>query len=216
MEFREFLKNNISIILIYCIFLIGAIGHLIPLLRDMMLSITPFFLLFMGIAVLIPTFLERNAKVILWALVVYILTLTIEIIGVYTGWIFGEYVYGLTLGMKFLSVPLVIGLNWTLVILGAIHMANRLIPNRYAASLLAGLISAAFDLVLEPVAIEYDYWHWEGGSIPIRNYAAWFAIATIFALSFNLTDLKIRNRLPGHYLVAQFFFFLLLRFSLLF
>ena len=40
----------------------------------------------------------------------------IEVIGVKTGFIFGSYYYGAAMGIKILAVPLLIGLNWSILV----------------------------------------------------------------------------------------------------
>jgi putative membrane protein len=68
-----------------------------------------------------------------------------------------------------------------------------------------------FDFVMEPVAIALSYWTWQAASIPWQNYAAWFAIATLSALAFNLFKLRVETRLPLAYVAIQLVFFLVLR-----
>ena len=45
----------------------------------------------------------------------FLLVLPLNITGANTGLIFGNYTYGNILGMKVLGVPLIIGLNWFIV-----------------------------------------------------------------------------------------------------
>jgi putative membrane protein len=54
----------------------------------------------------------------------------LEVVGVKTGLIFGEYKYGSTLGIKLFEVPLIIGFNWVFVILGSISI-SRLITKMF-------------------------------------------------------------------------------------
>ena len=37
------------------------------------------------------------------------------------------------------------------------------------------------DYLIEPVAMQYDFWMWENGIIPIYNYGCWFIFSSIFA-----------------------------------
>ena len=45
-------------------------------------------------------------------LVVFIIGYFIEVLGVRFKFIFGEYFYGETLGLKILNTPLIMGVNW--------------------------------------------------------------------------------------------------------
>jgi putative membrane protein len=96
------------------------------------------------------------------------ITFALEVIGVKTGLVFGEYKYGETLGLKLFEVPLIIGFNWILVILGTISVAQLITKNVLANSLIAATISVIFDLVLEPIAIKLDYWQWSQNVIPFK------------------------------------------------
>ena len=83
-----------------------------------MLMLTPFTLFAFGIIVLFEVY--RNKKFISWLVITYLATLLLEIIGAKTGLIFGSYSYGDVLGPKFFDLPLIIGLNWVIVIWGGI------------------------------------------------------------------------------------------------
>jgi putative membrane protein len=197
--------------IVYIMFSVGFFGHLFEGTRDLMMAITPGFLVIMGLFVLVPTLMEKDYKVLLWAGVVYLLTFAIEVLGVATGEVFGEYRYGPTLGVSLFAVPIVIGFNWTMVILGCIKAASFNKGNVIVMSLLAGALAFIFDYILEPVAIHFDYWKWDGGFIPLKNYISWFIIAGLMALSYGLFKLRTKNDLLVHYLISQSVFFLLIR-----
>jgi len=55
---------------------------------------------------------------------VSIIGFLIEVIGVKTGYIFGRYYYGQSLGYHLLSVPLLIGLNWGVLLYSTIQLSN--------------------------------------------------------------------------------------------
>ncbi len=199
--------------IVYVFYIVGIAGHLIDAVRPFMLSITPFALLAWGIAVLYFPVKESGKKLVFWIVCTYVVTFMLEAIGVATGAIFGDYAYGSTLGLRFLDVPLIIGFNWVAVILGAIAIVNfyistdrlgNVLPVRIAVT---GVLAVVFDMVLEPVAIELDYWQWSGGSIPLQNYAAWFLIAASASAGLSAAGLRITHRVLRHYVYAQFLFF---------
>jgi putative membrane protein len=175
--------------------------------RDLMLSMTPFVLLFMGLFVLHPEFLDRNWRLLWWALGIYLVTFSLEALGVATGLVFGDYGYGDTLGLKAVGVPLVIGFNWVLVVLGALAITRRVVSGPLPVALFAAALTTAFDFVMEPVAIAFDYWTWAGTVPPLHNYAAWFAISFFVALSFEHLKVTTRNGLYIHYFAVQLVFF---------
>lgn len=193
---------------LYIIFAVGIAGHIIPATRNLMLMLTPLTLFITTTVVIISLSKEKNTKLFYWLIIFYVITFLIEVAGVKTGLIFGEYVYGDTLGLKIFDVPLIIGINWVLVILGAIGAAKVLTKNDKVISLLAGAIAVAFDFVLEPVAIKYNYWNWENVSVPFQNYAAWFIISFFAAFIFLRLKINFETNIPQHYLFIQAVFFI--------
>lgn len=175
-----------------------------------MLTLTPPILLFTGLAVTILSVSKSNSKLIVWMLLTYMITFTTEAIGVKTGLIFGNYSYGDSLGLKLFSVPLLIGFNWLLIILGSITIAQSIEKNLYTTSVLSGVFCVLFDLMLEPAAIALDYWRWDSGSIPLRNYYAWFLIAFISSIIYGKMNIKNDNVLFRFYFLVQLLFFVIL------
>jgi putative membrane protein len=113
-------------------------------------------------------------------------TFGIEVVGVATGWPFGEYEYTSVLGAAPLGVPLAIACAWVGVIANIVIVAEH--RSRWLRALFTGLWVLVFDLVLDPVAYARDFWRWqhEGGffGVPATNFAAWFAIAFILSLCY--------------------------------
>jgi bisanhydrobacterioruberin hydratase len=188
-------------------FAIGFAGHLSPDMRPLMLGLTPVALLVTAGIVAVSLVSERRAGVAVWAAAAFVAGFALEAVGVATGLVFGPYSYGTVLGPKLLGVPLVIGLNWPLVILGAATFAVRLTRSPLAAALLAGALTAGFDWVLEPFAVSTGYWSWQAGSVPLRNYAAWFLISTLLALAFTGRRLSVRSPVASIAVAIQVVFF---------
>lgn len=202
-------KDGIFMFVLYSFYAVGMLGHLIDKTYPLMMTLTPFVLLVFGAAVLLRT-TGRDHKLLLWCLVAYVFTFSVEAIGVHTGVIFGEYYYGSTLGIKLFRVPLVIGFNWVIVVLGAITIAEKFSSNKQFTALLAALFTVVFDLPLEVVAVNLDYWQWIPGSVPIQNYVAWFVVAFLVALSFGHSKLQTKGSIIIHYFFIQFVFFILI------
>lgn len=204
-------KRDTALLLMTILFFVGSIGHSLELTRDLMLFLTPFFLLSMGLLVLLPDIAGRNIKLLIWCFVIYVITFSLEALGVATGLVFGDYIYGSTLGLEFLEVPMVIGFNWVIVIIGSAELVMLFTRKRFLIAPLTGLVAMLFDIVLESVAIELDYWNWAGGSIQLQNYAAWFIIAGIMALTYPSFRSRLGRKLLISYLFLQTALFLLLR-----
>ncbi len=188
---------------------VGITGHIIEPLRELMLILTPLTLLFTG-GLVIYSLVKKNSEIIKWLIFTYVLTFCLEVFGVKTGYIFGEYTYGSPLGLKVFDTPLIIGFNWVLVILGAILISRRIINKPVFIILVAPLFAVLFDFILEPVAMKLNYWSWEGNIVPAQNYIAWYLIALFFSAYFVLLKLNIRSKVIIHYFLIQLVFFMIL------
>lgn len=210
METKKIIISNKEIVFLYIIFLVGIIGHLYDPLHKLMIYLTPATLFLTGLIVLIYSYKTSANKFLLWAALTYVITFILEVVGVKTGLIFGEYKYGSTLGIKLFEVPLIIGFNWVFVILGSISISRLMASNFFLSAIIAAFISLMFDLILEPIAIKLDYWTWAEGIIPLQNYLAWFVIALISAWGFGYFKIKVTSKISLHYLLVQFVFFVIL------
>ena len=134
----------------------------------------------------------------------------LEIIGVKTGIIFGDYNYGDTLGFKFFDVPLIIGLNWVIIIWGGILFSKRITKAPLGISIATASLALLFDIFLEPVAISFGYWNWQNVDVPLHNYVAWFCIAFTFSFIYTKFNICTDSTIPIHLFFIQLVFFLLL------
>jgi putative membrane protein len=195
-------------ILFSCFFLVGIISHHVEATREFMFFLTPWFLLVFGLISLIPNLVRKNGKFFVWAILTYVVTFFLEVLGVKTGLVFGQYIYGDTLGLKLLEVPMVIGFNWVLVIAGFTVTLEK--PNIHPIfkALVVASAAVVFDFVMEPVAIAFDYWTWADVYVPLQNYVAWWLIAFFSAMGYYLAKIKVEQKLSTVYVVLQFVFFL--------
>ena len=144
-------------------------------------------------------------------LVCYIGGMTVEIIGVNTGWLFGSYEYGSELGPKLAGVPFVLGLNWFCIVLASTSVVQYFLYDspKWFIAILSGILCVLFDYVLEPVAIRFDFWHWAGGDIPIFNYICWGIFCAIFSY-FYIHKIENLNKLAFYLFFIWTVFFSLL------
>ena len=118
----------------------------------------------------------------------------VEVIGVNTALLFGEYTYGNVLGIQVKNVPLIIGVNWFIVMYCcgittytlfkkalsklAIETKTPTQSLKAISVIIDGATIAVFlDWIMEPVAIKLGYWHWKTDVIPFYNYLCWFVFA---------------------------------------
>lgn len=206
MENRISYTKIISLMAVF--YVVGIAGHIWERTFELMLLLTPYTILATIIIAVVPYILTAHKRIFLWAGITAVVTLALEIIGVKTGMIFGSYDYGSTLGFKILGVPVLIGLNWVIVVLGAISLTEGLTQVAWQRILAAAVFTVVFDMVLEPVAMGLDYWDWTAGFVPIKNYIAWGVISAASAGLYHRMRLSYAgNRIVPAMFIIQFVFF---------
>jgi len=218
--------RKVAFPMLISMYIAGLIGYLTPL-KSLFVSLTAFHLCFSTFLLLlhhpdIEEFISSKFTKIsvelrfffVFGIIAFFYGFIIEYLGVKTGFIFGNYEYGKTLGLKLFDIPLVIGVNWlSVAYLSGICTENIgknwhfLLKSVFSASLMLFL-----DFFIEPVAMKYDFWQWEGGEVPIRNYVGWLVCGFILHLIWNKMPFLKQNRYAFYLLVIQFLFFAILNF----
>ncbi len=164
-------------------FISGVQAHLMPAVYPLTTKITDVLLMVVCVPGLFFIYQRhKDQRLLWWATITYWGTFFTEVAGVITGQIFGEYHYGATMWVQWLNVPLVIALNWTLLILATNDLASRMVKSSWVAAIIASIFIALYDICIEPVAVALDYWQWAGGAIPVLNYVAWSLVDLVFSL----------------------------------
>ncbi len=207
-------KKNISIAVIVIFHLVGLIGFSVDELIPLFKILVPFHLLLMTF-ILLYNHNDFNKSFLLFISIVYVASFLIEGIGTNTGLIFGEYEYLTTLGYKIWNTPLMIGINWLILVYSAGVYIQRIMPSNSASSVfIKSIIGAALltliDYFIEPIAIKFDYWAWQNTLVPLQNYVAWFITAFVFMLVFNKLNFNKSNPIAHILLIVQSLFFVLL------
>jgi putative membrane protein len=193
----------------------GALGLAWSTSQLLFLALTPFTLLG-GALVLLYFEKEKRFKTWLVLALSWMAGYAVEVLGVKTGAIFGAYGYGSVLGLQMAGVPLVIGLNWT-ILLYAIYMVFKgtRFPS-WSKPILGAMLLVFTDVWIEPVAVKLGFWTWESPNAhwlfvaPLQNYLAW-GLFSLFILSiFQLLQMRWQNPLAIRYWIYQLLFFMLL------
>ncbi|MEJ6981929.1 carotenoid biosynthesis protein [Pedobacter sp. P351] len=170
-------------------------------------QLIPFHLLLM-LVLMIISHADRDKYFWTFILITYVAGFIIELIGVKTGLIFGEYAYGAALGPKFEDIPWLIGVNWILVIYSAGMFLKELgIKSHVVRSLIGAFLITALDILIEPVAIKFDYWSWTRGVVPFQNYAGWFIFSFGMLYFFYWMKFRETNFAAAVLFIVQFAFF---------
>jgi len=188
---------------------VGIVGLALPVSKPVFQQLTPFHLL-MSTGLLLYFHRGWNLPFLGFFALAFLTGMAAEIIGVQTGLIFGDYYYGTALGTKVWGVPLIIGLNWFLLVYLTGEWLHEKIQNHWVAAALGALVMVGIDFVIEPVAILLDFWTWTSQSIPIENYLGWFFIAFGLQVSYRYINFKKENRLSPFLLLNLVLFFALL------
>lgn len=224
---NRFTRFDIATAIAVLFHTIGLVG-LLYFDKTFFLAATPFNLL-LSFALLLWTQQEKNLYFIIFFIACFLVGITVEIIGINTGVLFGDYTYGDVLGYKFQHVPLLIGINWFIIIYCSgisIHTLLMKAINRVASDTgktpttlkaLSVIVDGAtlavfFDWLMEPVAVKLGYWVWNGdGSIPLFNYICWFVVSLLLLAVFHFAKFSKQNKFAVNLLLIQLMFFLLLR-----
>lgn len=191
-------------------YVVGTIGILLPLHKDFIL-LTPFNLL-LSLGLVLAYHQEERSKMAWLLLGCYLWGWLVEMLGVNTGLIFGEYTYGKVLGPKILGTPLMIGVNWALLIYCAGCWTNRFFLHLHWIwkAAFTSILMVMLDLLIEPVAMQYGFWDWENSVIPIQNYIAWFFVALPLAAFFARLFPRLTNIVARVLFIIQIVFFFIL------
>jgi len=206
MEWIHSHKNKILIGIIILFHLVGSVGLAIPSTKAYFLSLSSYNLLLSFLVVLIAPGLKR-LRFYLFVLFVFLIGYGVEWIGVHTHYLFGIYSYGKNLGFKLSGIPLIIGINWVVLILVTHSISLKFLNHRIFTPVLAAILMVGLDFLIEPVAIKSDYWSWFENHIPVFNYVCWFFISLIIHFIYRKIRLTEQNTVYNCiYIVLVVFF----------
>lgn len=213
---KSHLTNYLSIhkrfvIAFFVIFyVVGIIGMTLPISQPLFIKLVPVAVLLSLVAIMLLHQPAFDTKTILVFATIAVFGYFIEVIGVNTGLIFGHYEYGDALGIKILNTPLLIGLNWLMLMYAGNSFTEKMRLNEWGKILIASTLILLYDLVLERIAPALGMWQWENANVPLQNYLAWFLITLLFQLLLKATKVKTTNSLAFLLVLMQVIFFVIL------
>ena len=209
-----------TFIVIILMYIVGTLGLIFPLTQPYF-KLASAFNLWVSLILLLLFHQDYSKTFIKTAIGIFLIGFFIEVVGVYTGVIFGKYWYGQTLGIKLFGVPLVIGANWLLLIycstivtlefceiLKKKIIQSSLFDSKFFMAIFASSLMVFLDYLIEPVAIHLDFWHWQNERIPSQNFQAWFLIAFLLNYLFLKGKFIKSNPLAVLLFFLQFAFFI--------
>ncbi len=197
--------KNVSIFLIWLVHISAMIGISLGY-TEWFVSKTPFNLLLIFLLVAINFPLNRFRW---WGifLLCFATGYAAEWLGVHRGLIFGEYTYGANLGVKLDEIPVMIAINWAVLVLVTGSIASRLFAGFWARVAGGAGLMLLLDLFMEPVAPVFDFWEFSGGQAPLQNYAGWFVVAALLHIPYQKLGFEGDDKFSLHVYGAQLIFF---------
>lgn len=202
----KFNKTTISIGILIIFHLVG-IGGILLSDADQFLRLTPMNLLLTAAIIVLNHKDWRHAWLFVFT---YLAGLAVEMIGVNTGFPFGEYVYGSVLGPKVIETPWMIGINWLILLYAANSVAKRCGMTVITRSLAAGALMFLLDFIIEPVAINFNFWTWAETTPPFENYMAWFVISFLISIPWQWTKIELNKNIAWAVYFTELGFFAVL------
>lgn len=197
-------KVLLSIIILVILYGVSLIG--ITVLHLDLMHTSPFSVLISPF-LLFASHTRFDKRFLTYVLIVVMGGFLIQLLGVQTGRIFGQFFYGEGLGYKLWDVPISIGLSWlilsycssvvTIKIFSKVKLSETSFVMRNAQFVIpfvASLLILAVDFFVEQVAPVYDFWYWKGQQVPVQNYTAWFAFSFAFNFLFYRLSVAADNK----------------------
>ena len=187
----------------------GLIGVLF-IDRDLTLSLTPQNLLVTTFSIFF--IYEDKIKMLRFFIFAFSIGFLVEVIGVNYGIIFGNYTYGTVLGFKVLNVPLMIGVNWFFLSISCGGISDIFFKELIPKVLLGSFLMVFLDILIEPLAPVLNFWEFEGGIAPIKNYIGWFMTSFLIQLVYQKMKINFSPLFSVLIYLTQMGFFILLLF----
>lgn len=196
-------------VLILVVLHIVGIAGILWFDQELFAQLTPLVLLISALLIFASQKVNRQGLLIFF-LLAYLIGYGVEFMGTSTGIPFGKYHYGPNMAPLVLSVPLIIGVNWFLLTVGAAYWAQTIFSGLLGRVFSTAALMTIFDFFMEPVAITLNFWTWEALYPPLQNYLAWFGVSILLALLGHKVLYSFPNKLSGYYfgIVAAFFIIL--------
>lgn len=195
---------------------VGLILFAIPYTRTFFFNITALSILLVVAAVFVNHKRWNVATIALFS-VIAIGSFLLEVAGVATGTIFGDYSYDGSLGIKLFDVPLLIGINWVYLIYASQAIVAKQTTNLLLRIIGGALLMVGYDSVIELAAPPMQMWHFDRFYPPVENFAVWFVASLVFHTLLVAFKVDVDNR-PARILfgVQMLFFGLIALLSIFF
>ena len=198
-------KLTFSIGMVWLFHVSGMIGITLGF-ENWFLPKTPLNLL-LCLGLLIWNYPLRTTRQYFVTLFFFSVGMFVEWVGVHDDFLFGAYYYGNSMGVKLDGVPLLIGVNWAVLTLITGTLAYHLAHKLLGRVIIGAFLMVFLDFFLEVSAPVFDFWHWELGHAPMKNFVTWFLVSAVLHLVLQATKLIGNLHFSAHLYAAQLLFF---------
>lgn len=214
MNFTSLIQSlKFKVFIIAVLHIVGLLGFLNIIQIENFEKLTPFNLL-VGAALMLSHYKVFNKTTTVFLVIIFWWGYLIELVGVKTELIFGTYNYGGSLGVKLFDIPLLIGINWIIMVCSTAAISEKMpFGNIYVKAFLAAILMVLLDFLIEPFAMKYDLWQWANSTIPLQNYMGWFVCGFLMQVFFFRLSIPKNNSAGVWLYIIQALFFLILYFS---
>ena len=206
--FNNVPKKELHLFYVMAFFQICGLIGILFVDRNLTLSLTPQNLLITTFCIFF--IYEKKIKMLRFFIFACLIGFLVEAIGVNFGIIFGNYTYGKVLGFKVLDVPLMIGVNWFFLSISCGGISDIFFKELIPKVLLGCLLMVFLDILIEPLAPVLNFWEFEGGIAPIKNYIGWFKTSFLIQLVYQKMKINFSPLFSVLIYLTQMGFFILL------
>jgi putative membrane protein len=195
--------------LLAIIYAVGVAGFLFSQTRPIVIKLVWVNLL-LTVIVLLAYHKKWSKEFALSAFMVGACGFMLEVLGVNTGWIFGYYQYGPTLGYDIWNTPLMMFVNWLTTVYITRQVAEMIASDTVLVPAIAAALMVLLDFFIEPFAIKNGMWLWNSVEVPLQNYIAWFVLGFVLQYMFIKAVKFPANKLSLPIYLIQLGFFIAL------
>lgn len=125
-----------------------------------------------------------------------ILALTVESIGIHTGWPYSPFEYAMPFGYRLLNItPWTVFIAWSPLVIGAWLLAQTWFKQYWTRFLVYLGILVGSDIILDPGAVARGLWKYTNGGfwfdVPLQNFVGWVISGTI---AYTILRITLNNR----------------------
>lgn len=208
MELSLTKKTTYLPLFIIILHIVGIGGLYFSPFQDFFALLTPFHLLSITALTLIAH-TGAIRPLVLFVMLCFLVGFIVEVIGVNTGFPFGDYRYGRPLGLQLWGTPIMIGVNWLLMTYLCAWLVSRIKMSVVVQVLLSATLLTVSDILIEPTAISLDFWSWDQQVPPIQNYLGWWVTGLMTSSLFFICKLNKENYVVPYTYASLLIFFVL-------